>query len=88
MKRLIFLLITFTHAFVFALSAAEGLDLKDLCSGRYAAKRIHGVTPMNDGEQYTQLSSDAKQILTFSFRTGEQTGVLFDIGQPKGQMKL
>lgn len=60
-------------------NAAEKLNLKDLCSGVYSAKRIYGVNPMNDGESYSQLSSDNKQILTFSFRTGKQTGVLFDV---------
>ncbi len=88
MKRLFFLLTTFTLAFASSLSAAEELDLKDLCSGKYAAKRIAGVHPMNDGEHYSQLSTDAKQILTYSFRTGEQTGVICDLSQTKGQKKL
>lgn len=59
--------------------AAKKLNLKDLCNGVYYAQRIYGVNPMNDGESYSQLSKDNKQILKYSFRTGEKTGVLFDV---------
>ncbi len=70
------------------ISAGENLDLKELCSGAYGAKRIYGVNPLNDGEQYSQLSADAKQIVTYSFRTGDKTGVLFDVSETRGAMKL
>ena len=90
MKRItLLLLFSFTLFFTFSfLHANENLELKDLCSGKYAAKRIYGVTPMNDGERYSQLSSDSRQILTYSFRTGEQTGVLFDVANTRGKVKL
>lgn len=68
--------------------AGEDIDLRDLCSGQYAAKRIYGVNPLNDGEQYSQLSADLKQILTYSFRTGEQTGVIADVTQMRGKEKI
>ncbi|MBQ8051758.1 MAG: S9 family peptidase [Bacteroidaceae bacterium] len=68
--------------------SAEPLDLKELCSGQLSARRIYGVRPMNDGEQYSQLTPDAKQIVTYSFRTGEQTGVLFDVSATKGKTRL
>ena len=60
-------------------SQAEGLSLKDICSGEYAAKRINGVNPLNDGETYSRLSDDHKQIVTYSFRNGQQKDVLFDV---------
>ena len=82
------LLISICAMGLFPVLAGETLDLRDLCSGRYAAKRIYGVNPLNDGEQYAQLSADARQILTYSFRTGEQTGVLFDVGNTRGRVKL
>lgn len=69
-------------------SAAGELSLKDLCNGVYNAKRIQGVTPMLDGESYCRLADDKKQVLKFSFRTGEQTGVLFDADNVKGHLKL
>lgn len=62
-----------------ALSNAAELTLKDLCNGAYYAKRIYGVNPMNDGETYSRLSPDSKQIITYSFRDGSQKQVLFDV---------
>ena len=67
---------------------AERLNLKDICAGQYAAKNIYGVHPLNDGERYSQLSPDAKQIVAYSFRSGEQTGVLLDVKQTRGRVKI
>ncbi len=68
--------------------AKTDITLDELCSGKYYGKRIAGVTPLNDGVSYSRLSDDRKQILTYSFKTGEQTGVLFDVSQAKGQKRL
>ena len=67
---------------------AEQLTLNDLTSGVYSAKSIRGVTPLPDGESYSQLSADGKQILCCSFRTGQQTGVLFDVDNVRNRVKL
>ena len=67
---------------------AGGLTLSDLTSGVYAARGIYGVRPMNDGERYSQLSRDACQIIARSFKTGEQTDVLFDVATTKGDVRL
>ena len=91
MKRLIMTVLAVLTAFCTHPSVAlagENLNLKDLCYGQYYAKRIYGVNPLADGEQYSQLSTDSKQILTYSFRTGEQTSVLFDVATAKGKTKL
>ena len=68
--------------------AGEDLNLNDLCRGVYSAQRIYGVTPMLDGESYSQLSPDRKQILQYSFKTGEQTGVIFDVNNTKGRLSI
>ncbi len=60
------------------LSLAQGLRLNDVLNYAYYPDYIYGVTPMKDGESYTQLSDNGKQIIKRSFRTGEQTAVLFD----------
>lgn len=67
---------------------ADNLDLKDLCSGTYSARRIYGVNPLNDGVSYAQMSPDRTQILTYSFKNGEQTGVLFDANNIKGRIRI
>ena len=66
----------------------EKLNLTDLCNGQYGTRRIGGLTPLADGESYSQLSSDRKQIVQYSFRTGEQTAVLFDVNNVKGKIRL
>ena len=68
--------------------AGEDLNLNDLCRGVYSAQRIYGVTPMLDGESYSQMSPDRKQILQYSFKTGEQTGVIFDVNNTKGRLSI
>ena len=88
MKRFTLLLIfSFSHFLIFNTFAAN-IDLKDLCSGKYSAKRIFGVHPLNDGERYSQLSQDSKQIVAYSFKTGEKESTLFDVAQTRGKVKL
>ena len=67
---------------------ADKLTLNDLTAGAYSARGINGVTPLLDGESYSQLSHDGKQIIKHSFRTGEETGVLFDVGNIKNRVKI
>lgn len=64
------------------LAFAQGnreLDLKKITSGEYRAEGIRGITPMADGEHYSQISEDGKRIVKYSFKTGKESGVLFDI---------
>lgn len=54
------------------------LEMVDIFNGKYAYERISGVNPLNDGENYSQISNDKKRIIKKSFKTGAETGVLFD----------
>lgn len=58
---------------------ADDLTIKDLCAGAYRADRIGGVNPLNDGESYARISADGKQVVSYSFATGKQQAVLFDV---------
>ncbi len=71
-----------------SVKAGEDFTLDELCSGQFYGQRISGVNPLNDGTSYSQLSNDYKQIVTYSFRNGEQTGVLFDVATAKGKTRL
>lgn len=42
------------------------------------------VEPLADGESYAQISADGKQIVQYSFRTGKQVAVLFDVATARG----
>ena len=63
------------------------LTLKSITDGTFGAHGIYGVNPLDDGESYSQLV-DGKRIVVSSFKTGEQTGVLFDVDDTKGKIKL
>ena len=67
---------------------ADQLTLNDLTGGTYSQRGIYGVTPLLDGESYSQLAPGGKQIVRHSFRTGEQTEVLFDVDNIKNRVKL
>ena len=80
-------LLTFVGLFVLCCSVAsagEKLTLKDITAGKFRSKSMTEVRPMADGETYAQISDDGKRIVTYSFRTGQQTGVLFDATAVQG----
>ncbi|MCR5851301.1 MAG: S9 family peptidase [Bacteroidaceae bacterium] len=85
MRRILILLIS---SFLILPCGADILTLNDLTAGKYSARGISGVTPLLDGESYSQLSRDGKQIVCHSFRTGAETGVLFDVNNVKNRVKL
>ncbi|WP_315339618.1 DPP IV N-terminal domain-containing protein [Hoylesella oralis] len=67
------------------LQAAERMDLKAIAKGEFAAKTITGITPIEGTDRYARISSDGKQIVEYSFKTGKQTGVLFDVDNTMGE---
>ena len=70
------------------IQAQDGpLTLKSITNGSFGAHGIYGVNPLPDGESYSQLV-DGKRIVVSSFKTGEQTGILFDVEDTKGKVKL
>ncbi len=78
MKKSILLLAVCLLATSLTSLAADKLQLRDITGGAYRSQRIYGVNPLNDGEHYAQISADGKRIVTYSFRTGKEEGVLFD----------
>ena len=69
---------------MFTQMLAAKLDLKSITSGQFRPESMASLKPMDDGESYTQISSDGTKILKFSFRTGKQTGVIFDLNSVRG----
>ena len=67
-----------------SLYAGEKLDLKAITRGEFSQETMTAVRPMADGETYTQISDDGKQIVSYSFRTGKQESVLFDAETARG----
>ena len=65
-------------------SFAAKLDLKSITRGEFRAESMASLTPLDDGESYSQVSSDGTKILKYSFKTGKQTGVIFDLNNVRG----
>lgn len=66
------------------LIAGEPISLKDITNGAFATKRISGVNPLEGTSEYAQISSDGRQVVKYSFKTGNATGVIFDLADAKG----
>lgn len=58
---------------------AQKVTLQDVAQGTYRAQDIYGLKPMLDGEHYTQISSDHKRIVKYSFKTGKEVEAIFDV---------
>ena len=60
------------------------LDLKAITKGEFSQETMTAVRPSADGETYTQISANGKQIVSYSFRTGKQESVVFDVATARG----
>lgn len=65
--------------------AQERISLKALTNGEFSAKTVSGITPIRGADQYARISADGKQIVQYSFKTGKQTTVLFDVNNTQGE---
>ena len=68
---------------VFQTMAVNRLTLGDVTSGKFYGRSMAAVQALADGESYAQLSSDWRRVVKYSFKTGEEVGVLFDVAQAK-----
>ncbi len=60
---------------------AGELSLEEAISHTYYGERLGEITAMADGTHYAMLTPDGTQIRQYSFATGKQEAVLFDVGQ-------
>ena len=71
-------------SFAISIKAGDKLNLRDITRGEFMAESMTEVCPLADGETYAQISDDGKRIVTYSFKTGKQVGVLFDAATARG----
>lgn len=83
MKRIVVLMMG--AVLLLAVKAGTPILLKDVVSGSYTEQSLRGVRALHDGESFARISEDGKSIIRYSFKTGAQTGVLFDATVAKGQ---
>ena len=83
MKKVVFL-IFLCMAFILSGAAAKRIDLKSLTAGEFTAQRLTGINPLEGTDQYASISQNGKQVIQYSFKTGKQTAVLFDVEDTQG----
>ena len=64
-------------------TAGKKIELKDVTNGTFQASTMVMVKPLSDGMSYGRISEDRRRIEQHSFKTGKQTGVLFDAADVK-----
>ena len=69
---------------VSGMHAGEKLSLKEMLRGAFRSEVMQAVRPLADGETYGQMSADGKRVESYSFRTGQQVAVLFDVATARG----
>lgn len=65
--------------------AQSGLQMESIAKGELSAEHLSALTPLSDGESYAMISKDGKKVVKYSFKTGRQTGVLFDVDNTVGE---
>lgn len=83
MKKLSILFLLCLLVQVVPAQGSKALNLKEITSGKFRAEGIQGVIPMADGEHYTQMNAEGTQIIKYSFRTGQQVEVVFDVAKAR-----
>lgn len=84
MKRLLLISLTLfmTATTTFA---AQKITIADIADGKFAAKTISGINPIEGTDTYARISDDKKKVVKYSFRTGKQEQVMFDVDNTMGE---
>lgn len=78
MRNFIILFILFI-SIGYPVTAQKEITLEDIqMKGTFVPKTVENIRSMNDGENYTLLE-DNRRIVEYSYKTGEQVDVLFDL---------
>ncbi|HRX11666.1 MAG TPA: S9 family peptidase [Draconibacterium sp.] len=81
MNRLIFIVIAAIVLASAQAQEAKKITLEDiLVKGTFRAQSVSGLRSMKDGEHYTTLEN-GKQIVKYSYKTGKEVAVFFDIAK-------
>lgn len=83
MKRLLFI---FTALFMLTahVSAGGKITIPDITSGKFAAKTVNGINPIEGTDTYARISDDGKRVDCYSFKTGKLLRNLFDVSNTMG----
>lgn len=65
--------------------AADRLDLRGVTDGSFSPSYLSGITPIEGTELYARISDDGKRIVRYSFKTGKEVDVMFDVNNTQGE---
>lgn len=84
MKRLLFI---FTALFMLTahVSAGGKITIPDITSGKFAAKTVNGINPIEGTDTYARISDDGKRVDCYSFKTGKLLRNLFNVSNTMGK---
>ena len=82
--RKLFVLLALVMTSMFT-SAANKIQLSDIANGKFAARYVSGIHPIDGTSFYARISDDGKKVVEYSFKTGKQTRVLFDVDNTMGK---
>ena len=82
--RKLFVLLALVMTSVFA-HAADKIQLTDIANGKFSARYVSGIHPIEGTSLYARISDDGKKVVECSFKTGKQTRVLFDVDNTIGK---
>lgn len=84
MKRLLFI---FTALFMLTAHVPAGgkITIPDITSGKFAAKTVNGINPIEGTDTYARISDDGKRVDCYSFKTGKLLRNLFDVSNTMGK---
>ncbi|MBR5062731.1 MAG: DPP IV N-terminal domain-containing protein, partial [Prevotella sp.] len=85
MKKVTFLILMGCLYMLHPTFAQNKLDIKTITDGKLAAQRMSGIIPIDGTDQYARIENDGTQIKTYSFKTGKETGILFDAKHTQGE---
>lgn len=66
-------------------SAGGKITIPDITSGKFAAKTVNGINPIEDTDTYARISDDGKRVDCYSFKTGKLLRNLFDVSNTMGK---
>lgn len=84
MKRILLLCAAFFVATTHIM-ATQKITVRNVTEGRFAAKTIHGINPIEGTDAYARISDDGRRVEKCSFKTGKVVDVMFDVDNTMGE---
>lgn len=84
MKRLFFAIMTLLSLPQIA-AATDTLSVKQITDYALRPSRVSGVIPIKGSSKYASIEDEGKRIATYSFKTGQPAGVIFDVADTRGE---